>query len=84
MSSNAYISDSSFTDNYAVIVNHGITMITSILEFVNSNVTFSDEFSDTLSDEDLKKLDTGFFSLFLQSEIYISDNTRISNLRALN
>ena len=65
MSSNAYIFNSSFTDNYAVIVNHGITMISSNLEFVNSNVTFSDEFADSLKDEDLKKLDTGFFSLFL-------------------
>ena len=84
MSSNAYITDSSFTDNFANIVNHGITMITSNLEFVNSNVNFSEKFTEYLTDEMLSKLDTGFFSLFLNSAITIGDNTRISNLKALN
>ena len=67
MSSKAYIIDSTFTDNSAIIVNHGITMITSKLEFVSSNVTFSEEFAALLTKEKLSKLDTGFFSLFLSS-----------------
>ena len=81
MSSNTYIKDSIFENNSADIVNHGITMITSNLEFVNSTITFTKEFSDKL---ELSKLDTGFFSLFLSSKIYITDNSRISNLKALN
>lgn len=84
MSSQAYISDSVFIDNSAVIVNHGITMITSKLEFVNSNVTFTNEFAESLTIEKLSKLDTGFFSLFLNSAVYITDGTRLDNLRALN
>ena len=84
MSSEAYIVQSLFEDNSAQIVNHGITMITSKLEFVNSEVKFTDEFAATLDDVRLNKLDTGFFSLFLSSTIYISDHTYISNLKALN
>ena len=36
MSSQAYVQSSSFTDNSATYVNHGITMITSTVEFYNS------------------------------------------------
>ena len=49
MSSEAYIYQSYFEDNSAKIVNHGITMITSNLEFVNSTVTFTDEFAESLT-----------------------------------
>ena len=59
-------------------------MITSYLEFVRSNVTFTEELSGEEIDESIAKLDTGFFSLFLNSQITIRDNCRISNLRALN
>ena len=45
MSSEAYITNSVFEDNSASIVNHGITMITSNLQFVNSIVKFTDEFA---------------------------------------
>ena len=48
MSSEAYITDSVFEDNSASIVNHGITMITSNLQFVNSIVKFTDEFAAEL------------------------------------
>ena len=41
MSSEAYIVNSLFEDNSAQIVNHGITMITSNLKFVRSEVTFT-------------------------------------------
>ena len=68
MSSNAYISNSNFTDNYATKINHGITMITSNLEFYSSNVSQTDELLQQL---DLSKLDTGFFNLYLGSNIYL-------------
>lgn len=81
MSSKAYVQSSDFTNNYAQFVNHGITMITSEIEFFNSTVSFSDGFADNL---DLSKLDCGFFSLFLSSKITIGQNTEIRNLVALN
>ena len=84
MSSVAYIEHSKFVDNAAEIVNHGITMITSSLDFANSTVTNSEEFSATLTDEALSSVDTGFFSLFLSSTITIRDHAKISNLKALN
>jgi hypothetical protein len=68
MSSKAFVEDSVFLDNSATFVNHGITMITSTIEFYNSTVSFSPGFADTL---DLSKLDCGFFSLFLSSVITI-------------
>ena len=81
MSSQALVEHSTFTDNSATQVNHGITMITSQIEFYNSTVSFSDGFAETL---DLSKLDCGFFNLFLSSTIRIGRNTEIRNLRALN
>ena len=81
MSSNAYITDSVFEDNYGQKINHGITMITSNLEFYNSEVSFSKIFASRL---ELAKLDTGFFSLFLGSKIYLGRNTNITNLKAMN
>ena len=85
MSSEAYITNSVFEDNSASIVNHGITMITSNLDFVNSRVTFTDEFTEELNRKtQVSNPDTGFFSLFLSSRIQIRDHTYISNLKALN
>ena len=66
MSSEAYIENSSFTNNYALKSTHGINMITSGLEVYKSNITFDPEFAATL---DLTKLDCGFFSLFLGSTL---------------
>ena len=48
MSSKAFFEYSTFTDNSATFVNHGITMITSETEFYNSQVTFSPGYSDNL------------------------------------
>ena len=79
--SEMYIESSTFTDNSALFVNHGITLITSTLEMRESNVTFTEGFAETL---DLERLDTGFFNLFLASKLHIKDNTIISNLKALN
>lgn len=84
MSSEAYVENSRFVDNKAEIVNHGITMITSNLDFVNSTVTNTEEFAQTLTSKALAKVDTGFFSLFLSSSITLRDNSVISNLKALN
>ena len=56
-------------------------MITSNLDFVNSTITFTEGFADNL---DLTMIDTGFFGLFLSSNITIRDHSRISNLQALN
>lgn len=66
MSSEAYIENSSFTNNFALRSTHGINMITSGLEVYKSTITFDPEFAATL---DLTKLDCGFFSLFLGSTL---------------
>ena len=75
------IENSTFTDNFAKFVNHGITLISSTVEMKESKVTFSEGFADSL---DLSRLDTGFFNLFPASTLYINDNTVFSNLKALN
>ena len=75
------IEDSQFSDNSALLVNHGITMITSTLVMSNCTVFFSEGFAETLN---LQQVDTGFFNLFLTSKLYIQNNTVIKNLYALN
>ena len=47
--SEMYIESSTFTDNWALFVNHGITLITSSLEIRESNITFTEGFADTLN-----------------------------------
>ena len=79
--SEMYIENSIFLDNYARFVNHGITLLSSLVEMRESEVRFSEGFADSL---DLARLDTGFFNLFPASTVYIKDNTIFSNLRALN
>ena len=81
MSSEGLIRESYFTNNRADYVNHGITLITSKLEFYNSTVSFSPGFADNL---DLSRLDAGFFSLFLGSNITIGESTEIRDLVAQN
>ena len=76
-----YIENSVFIDNYARFVNHGITLLSSLVEMRESEVRFSEGFADSL---DLARLDTGFFNLFPASTVYIKDNTIFRNLRALN
>ena len=75
------IESSEFVNNYAELVNHGITMITSTLVMKECNVRFEEGFAET---KELQAVDTGFFNLFLTSKLYIQDNTRIQNLYALN
>lgn len=76
-----FIENSTFTDNFAKFVNHGITLISSKVEMRESEVTFTEGFADNL---DLSRLDTGFFNLFPASELHIKDNTVFSNLKGLN
>ena len=81
MSSKALIENSQFENNSALISNHGINMITSTTEVYNSTVNFDPKFAEKL---DLKKLDCGFFSMFLGSTLHLAKNSEISNLKALN
>jgi len=81
MSSQAFVEHSTFQDNAATAMNHGITMITSKTEIYNSTVTFSEGFSDRIN---LSKVDCGFFSLILGSTLVLGSETRIERLKALN
>ena len=76
-----FIENSTFTDNFAKFVNHGITLISSKVEMRESEVKFTEGFADNL---DLSRLDTGFFNLFPASDLRIKDNTVFSNLKGLN
>ena len=78
-SSEMLIDNSTFTDNSALYVNHGLSLITAKLEIRESTISFTEGFAETLN---LERLDTGFFDLFLGSTLYIKDNSVISNLKA--
>ena len=75
------VEETVFQDNYANLVNHGVTMITSKLNMKNCTIFFSEGFPETL---DVLSVDTGFFNLFLTSNLTIQDHTTIKNLKALN
>ena len=49
MSSQVIVEDTTFLDNSAKSVTHGITMIASTMEFYNSTVSFTKKFADSLS-----------------------------------
>ena len=81
LTSSALITDSTFVDNWAESVNHGITLKNSNLEFTSSTVSFTDEMKDH---ERSGKTLAGFFSLFAESYIVIGKDTIFSNLKAKN
>lgn len=81
------LSDMSFDacdifDNYAHQVTHGITLISSELTVRSTTINFSDDFNSKLALLNLGKLDTGFFNLYLGSQLNLSQQTEVRNLVA--
>ena len=58
-------------DNYAQFVTHGITLISSQLWVSATNIMFTNFGRKKIDALVLDKLDTGFFNLYLGSEITI-------------
>jgi hypothetical protein len=85
MSSQVYIHSCSFLDNYSTLVNHGITLISATTEVYNSTIRFTPEEAKKREDSlEMRRVDTGFFSLFLTSILKLGEGTVIENLIALN
>ena len=93
------INNSTFTNNYAQSVTHGVTLISSNLRISNSLIQFERHChwtwslsqqafvevcgeSDFFARLDLRKLDTGFFNLYLTSFAEITGNTTVQHLLA--
>ena len=75
------ILDSVMVDNSAEKYTHGLSMISSTVEVSGSSISFSEEFAENL---DVQYVEVGFFKLMLSSNLTISDETEIRNLRASN
>ena len=73
--SSMMIQKSTLSDNYAMFVTHGITLISSQLWVETTKIMFTDQGREKVDALNLDKLDTGFFNLYLKSTIYISKGT---------
>lgn len=73
--SSMIIEKSTMSDNYAIFVTHGITLISSELWVQTTKIMFTDKGRELIDSLTLDKLDTGFFNLYLKSTIYISKGT---------
>ena len=69
--------DCQLTDNYAQYVTHGITLISSQLFIEATLINFTDAGRLKIDNLNLDKLDTGFFNLYLGSELHLSKKTII-------
>ena len=57
-------------------------MISSKMDVVKTNISFTPEMLANVNSWPLDKLDTGFFNLYLGSELTLRDNTEINSLTA--
>lgn len=73
------IYNSTIEDNFSMLVNNGITLISSVLTVSNSLIQSTREMPATF---DVTKVDTGFFNLYLGSSLDMGQNTIIRNLTA--
>ena len=80
--SDAHISNCSITDNYSYQVTHGITMISSSMIVDKTQISFSSYMMERVSALFLDKLDTGFFNLYLFSDLVLTQETEVRNLIA--
>ena len=69
------IKECRMADNYAQYVTHGITLISSQMWVSTTKILFTDLGRQKIDALVLDKLDTGFFNLYLGSEITIQDRT---------
>ena len=73
------IYNSTLEDNFSMLVNNGITLISSVLTVSNSLIQSVREIPTGF---DVTKVDTGFFNLYLGSSLDMGQNTIIRNLTA--
>jgi hypothetical protein len=69
-------------DNFANQVTHGLTMIASEVFVESSQIYNTEAFLDELWAKNLDKVDTGFFNLYLSSQLHISNQTEIRRITA--
>ncbi len=74
------IKDCEIVDNFAQTVTHGVTMIASEVFVEGTQIQNTEPFYKYILDKKLEKVDTGFFNLYLSSELHISKNTEIRSL----
>ena len=77
------LSECQIFDNYSLYVTHGITLISSTLFVESTTISFSPTFLDQIIQMNLDKVDTGFFNLYLGSDLHLSQGTVVSGLTAL-
>ena len=80
--SDAQISNCSINDNYSYQVTHGITLISSTMVVDTTQISFSESMQDRVMQLFLDKLDTGFFNLYLFSDLVLTQGTEVRNLIA--
>ena len=76
------ISNCNILDNYSRYVTHGVTLITSEITVEATKISFSDEMNQKIRGLRLENLDTGFFNLYPNSVLYLTNKTEVMNLTA--
>ena len=74
--------DTDLINNYAHEVTHGLTMVSSDVYLESTRIRNTDEMVKKLRSLRLSSVDTGFFNLYLASELHLSDRTELTNLLA--
>lgn len=80
--SDARMDNCTIFDNISYQVTHGITMISSKLIVDRTEIYLTSAAQSKVETLFLEKLDTGFFNLYLFSDIYVANESRIFNLIA--
>ena len=76
------ISNCNILDNYSRYVTHGVTLITSEITVEATKISFSDEMNKKIKGLHLQNLDTGFFNLYPNSVLFLTNKTEVMNLTA--
>ena len=69
-------------NNYAHKVTHGFTMVESEVFVESTQIYNTDSMLNKLQKLSLQSVDTGFFNLYLSSQLYLANNTEVRNLWA--
>ena len=74
--------DSDMVDNYASTVSHGFTMVESDVFLEKTRISNSKSMIAKLLKLRLAAVDTGFFNMYLSSQLFISNESEIRGLIA--
>ena len=61
---------------------HGVTLISSTLYVDSTQIYFTEDIKQRVRSLFLENLDTGFFNLYLFSDLHLSNQTQVRNLLA--